>query len=100
MSTSTAPGLDARDGYYYLQAGDMIREGDEYDACNDPWRDDPVWKPVHPQSVGRKASDPAYVAHTIYRRKLRDQNAQMCREDSVKKAKPSDSAAETAPSSG
>ena len=75
MNTPTAPGLDARDGYYYLQAGDLIREGDEYDGCNDPWRDDPVWKPVHPQSVGRKASDPAYVAHTVYRRKLRDQNA-------------------------
>lgn len=54
--------------YYYLKKGDIIREGDEVDGCNDPWRDDPKWKPA--TNVGEPAPDPACPAHRIYRRRL------------------------------
>lgn len=61
--------LSDDEGYYHLQKGDIIREGDEVDACADSWRDLAKWVPVHPDSVGQPAPDPAYVAHPTYRRR-------------------------------
>lgn len=55
--------------YRYLKHGEIIKATDEYDACNDGWRDDPVWKPVKTR-IGQPAPDPQYPAHTIYRRRL------------------------------
>jgi len=55
--------------YRYLEHGEIIKATDEYDACNDGWRDDPVWKPVKTR-IGQPAPDPKYPAHTIYRRRL------------------------------
>lgn len=52
--------------YRYLEKDEITQEGDEVDSCNDPWRDDPVWKPV--REVGTKVPDPQYPAHRIYRR--------------------------------
>ena len=57
------------DGYYYLEKGDIIKKGDEVDACCDGWRDDPVWEEVK-YRIGCPAPDPQYPAHSIFRRKL------------------------------
>lgn len=56
--------------YYYLKKGDIIQEGDEFDACNNPWHDDAVWVKVSKDSIGKPASDPQYVSHCQYRRKI------------------------------
>ena len=57
-----------KDGYYYLKEGDIIREGDEVDICNDGYRDDPKW--VKTGCAGEKAPNPNYISHRQYRRKL------------------------------
>jgi len=54
--------------YRFLKHGEMIREGDEVDACADPWRDNARWGPT--KDVGQLAPDPKYPAHRIYRRKI------------------------------
>jgi hypothetical protein len=53
--------------YRRLKKGEIIREGDEIDTCNDAWRDDPVWEKVT-TCIGEPAPDPQYVAHRQYRR--------------------------------
>jgi hypothetical protein len=55
--------------YRTLEKGEIIQEGDKCDACRDPWRDDPVW--VSAKNIGEAAPDPAYPAHTIYRRPVK-----------------------------
>lgn len=54
--------------YRHLGKGETIQEGDETDRCNDPWRDDAKWEPVHPSSIGEAAPDPAFPSHRIFRR--------------------------------
>jgi len=54
--------------YRMLRKDEIIQEGDEVDACNDGWRDEPDWKPA--SNIGEKAPDPQYPAHRTYRRKL------------------------------
>jgi len=56
------------DKYTMLKEGEIIRAGDEYDACVDGWRDPVDWQPIPTHMIGRPASDPNYPAHTIYRR--------------------------------
>ena len=58
------------DGYYYLESGDLIKEGDEIDACNDGWRDKAKWK-VATNCIGQKAPNPRYPSHRKYRRKIK-----------------------------
>ncbi len=55
----------------YLQKGETVMLGDEYDACRDGWRDPVDWQPVTRVrgGLGRKAPDPAYPSHTTYRRR-------------------------------
>ena len=55
--------------YYYLKHGDLIQEGDEIDACANPWHDYPKWLPVT-SCIGEPAPDPQYVSHRRYRRKI------------------------------
>ena len=54
--------------YYYLKKGDIIKKGDEVDACNNPWHDNAKW--VKATCIGEQAPDPQYVAHRQYRRRL------------------------------
>ena len=54
--------------YRNLRLGETIQAGDEIDRCGDAWRDDPKWEPVHTADVGRKAPDPRYPSHRLYRR--------------------------------
>jgi len=56
--------------YRVLQHGEEIKDGDETDACRDGWRDKAKWEPAPAHMIGRKASDPACPAHSIYRRKV------------------------------
>ena len=60
--------MSERDEYRRLKHGELIQAGDEVDGCVDAWRDDPMWKPVHPNNIGDAAPDPAYPAHRQYRR--------------------------------
>ena len=55
--------------YYYLKKGDIIKGGDEIDACNDAWRDEPKWKKAK-TCIGEPAPDPQYISHRNYRRKI------------------------------
>jgi len=57
--------------YRILEKGEAIQAGDEVDASPDGWRDDPVWKPT--TCVGRRAPDPQYPSHRIYRRKVKQE---------------------------
>jgi len=57
--------------YRILKHGEVIREGDEIDACRDGWRDDAKWEPAPKHMIGREASNPAYPSHSKYRRKAR-----------------------------
>jgi hypothetical protein len=59
------------DEWRQLEAGEIIQEGDETDACVNPWKDMPVWRPVSEKSVGDAAPDPQYPAHRIYRRRAK-----------------------------
>ena len=62
--------LDVLDPHWrYLEHGEIIRGTDQYDACNDGWRDDPIWKQVTTR-IGYPAPNPAYPAHTNFRRKV------------------------------
>ena len=54
--------------YRRLKKGEIVKEGDEVDACVDGWRDDPIWEPVKRHSIGRLAPDPQYPSHSQYRR--------------------------------
>lgn len=54
--------------YRILEKGEIIQSGDEFDACVDAWRDNPVWVPAPQHMIGTPASDPAFVSHAIYRR--------------------------------
>ena len=56
--------------YRSLEAGEIIREGDQIDRCNNPWKDMPVWEPA--SNIGSPAPDPKYPAHTRYRRPIMD----------------------------
>jgi hypothetical protein len=58
------------DGYRLLEKGEVIEADDETDACRDAWRDDARWVKVPPHMVGKQASDPQYVSHSIYRRRV------------------------------
>jgi len=57
--------------YYHLKKGELIKEGDEIDACRDGWRDDPVWVKAK-FSVGELAPDPQFPSHRQYRRLIKD----------------------------
>lgn len=54
--------------YRRLEAGEIIQEGDEVDACRDGWRDDPKWTATI--CAGDAAPDPRYPSHRQYRRKI------------------------------
>ncbi len=54
--------------YRILDKGDIIQAGDEVDGCADPWHDEPHWVPA--SRIGEPAPDPAYPAHSIYRRRI------------------------------
>lgn len=54
--------------YRNLEKGEIVQEGDEVDACGNPWRDNPVWKPVTQWNI--PAPDPQYVSHRQYRRRI------------------------------
>jgi hypothetical protein len=53
-----------------LAAGERIQEGEWVDMAHDGWRDDPQWVPA--TNIGDTAPDPAYPAHRIFRRVLKD----------------------------
>ena len=57
-------------GYRFLNFGEVIKEGDECDICNDGWRDKPKWVSAR-HMAGKTAPDPAYISHTSYRRKVK-----------------------------
>ena len=59
--------------YRRLGKGEIIQSGDEIDRCADGWRDDPVWEPVDPYSIGTAAPDPQCPAHRQYRRPIASQ---------------------------
>lgn len=54
-----------------LDKGEIIKKGDEFDSCRDGWRDKPKWKKAK-NRIGQPVPDPAYPAHTIYRRILKE----------------------------
>ena len=56
--------------YRRLEKGEIIREGDEVDACNNSWHDDPKWVPVSSRSIGQPASDPKFISHSQFRRRV------------------------------
>ena len=55
--------------YRRLEAGEIIKGGDEVDVCRDGWRDPPKWEPVK-HRIGQPAPDPSLPAHSVFRRKL------------------------------
>jgi hypothetical protein len=52
--------------YRQLEEGEIIQPGDQVDASNDGWRDEPRWEPA--TCIGQPAPDPKYPAHRRYRR--------------------------------
>lgn len=56
--------------YYYLKKGEIIKDGDEVDVCNDGWRDNPKW--VKATCIGSKAPAPQYPSHRKYRRRIKE----------------------------
>lgn len=58
--------------YRILQYGELIHEGDERDECVNPMKDYCNWQPVPFDAIGRPVSDPAFPAHTIYRRRIEE----------------------------
>lgn len=60
--------MNSEPQYRTLEAGEIIQEGDECDACANPWHDDAKWVPA--RNIGQPAPDPAYPGHTIYRRRI------------------------------
>ena len=61
-----------RHGYYYLEKGDIIKPGDEFDNINDGWRDMPNWTTYTGPRIGHPAPDPQYISHTQFRRKIKN----------------------------
>ena len=55
--------------YRRLEKDEIIKDGDEVDACADGYKDDPIWEPVKRHNIGRLAPDPQYIAHSQFRRK-------------------------------
>lgn len=64
-------GEEMSDEWRRLEAGEIIQEGDERDACVNPMKDAAVWERVPSHVIGKPAPDPQYPAHTIYRRKAK-----------------------------
>jgi hypothetical protein len=56
--------------YRPLKSGEIIEANDEVDACNDGWRDKPMWKKVNEKSIGQPAPDYNLPSHRVYRRKI------------------------------
>lgn len=56
------------DRYRRLEEGEVVKAGDEVDACRDGWRDPPKWEPVKEHMIGRVASNPNYPSHSVFRR--------------------------------
>lgn len=55
--------------YRLLQKGEVILKTDEmFDCGNDNYNNDGVWVPTPKCVIGKKASDPQYPAHTLFRR--------------------------------
>ena len=61
---------DESDNYRRLEKGEVVQEGDEFDACADGYKDFPIWEKVANISIGRKAPDPQYISHSQFRRKI------------------------------
>jgi len=58
-----------KNGYYYLDKGEIIQMGDEVEISNS-FNDPERWiKSKH--CIGKPAPDPQYLAHRIYRRKIK-----------------------------
>lgn len=55
------------DGYRILESGEIVKPGDEVDACFDGWRDETKW--VLALKIGIPAPDPKHISHRRYRRK-------------------------------
>ena len=55
-------------GYRVLENGEIIQEGDEYDASINPMKDAIDWRPVEVSRIGEIAPDPQFPAHTLFRR--------------------------------
>jgi hypothetical protein len=62
--------------YRYLGKGEVTREGDECDACVNPWKDEPRWEKCSP---GQVVPDPQYPAHRRYRRPMESEDAELNR---------------------
>jgi hypothetical protein len=62
--------------YRNLKKGEITRDGDEKDACADPWKDRPRWEKCE---AGIVVPDPAYPAHTRYRRPLESSDTELNR---------------------
>ena len=57
--------------YRRLEKGEAIRATDESLEMDHPWHGgNEHWKQVPPHMVGRAASDPNLIAHTVYRRRI------------------------------
>ena len=69
VGSTGGSGIRLRTAYRTLNYLEEIRDGDEVDSCRDPMRDPPRWTPA--TNIGDFAPDPAYPAHRIYRRPLR-----------------------------
>ena len=69
LDVPAGSGIRLRTAYRTLNYLEEIRAGDEVDSCRDPMRDPPLWTPA--TNIGDFAPDPAYPAHRIYRRPLR-----------------------------
>ena len=57
--------------YRSLEHDEVIKSGDEYDACVDGWRDPAIWKPVQDRFIGTKTRYPEHPSHTNYRRPIK-----------------------------
>lgn len=56
--------------YRCLKEGEAIRATDESLESDHPWHGgNEHWKQIPPHMVGRRASDPDCVAHSVYRRR-------------------------------
>jgi len=55
--------------YRMMEKGEIVKKGDEVDACADGWRDPPDWQPAV-NSIGQPAPDPQYPAHRRFRRRI------------------------------
>ena len=55
--------------YRHLTKGELIREGDEVNACRNGYRDDLVWIKVK-HRIGDPAPDPDFIGHSQFRRKI------------------------------